>query len=93
MVAKPGTKPIAKVEIVKSKGSVKPLKEEKVVKVLVKKEVKEIIKPAKEKKRGKGGRKPKSKNGDDDEPEIVHDELIEQLIQSTKKKKQGKMYL
>jgi uncharacterized protein YndB with AHSA1/START domain len=82
-------KPIAKVEIVKSKGSAKPLKEEKIVKVIVKKEVKEIIKPAKEKKRGKGGRKPKSKNGDDDEPEIVHDELIEQLIQSTKKKKQG----
>jgi uncharacterized protein YndB with AHSA1/START domain len=38
--------------------------------------------------KSKAGRKPKSKN-DDDEPEIVHDELIEQLIQSTKKKKQG----
>jgi uncharacterized protein YndB with AHSA1/START domain len=38
--------------------------------------------------KSRAGRKPKSKN-DDDEPEIVHDELIEQLIQSTKKKKQG----
>jgi uncharacterized protein YndB with AHSA1/START domain len=36
------------------------------------------------KKKGKGGRKPKSKN-DDDEPEIAHDELIEQIIQTTKK--------
>jgi uncharacterized protein YndB with AHSA1/START domain len=38
-------------------------------------------KPAK---RGKGGRKPKNKN-DDDEPEIVHDELIEQIIQTTRR--------
>jgi len=36
------------------------------------------------KKKGKGGRKPKSKN-DDDEPEIAHDELIEQIIQTTKR--------
>lgn len=35
-------------------------------------------------KKGKGGRKPKSKD-DDDEPEIIHDELIEQIIQTTKK--------
>lgn len=83
-------KPIAKVEIVKSKGLNKPLKEEKVVKLAVKKEEKVKIIPEKGKKaRGKGGRKPKRKDGEDDEPEIVHDELIEQLILSTKKKKQG----
>lgn len=83
-------KPIAKVEIVKSKGPKKPLKEEKIVKLAVKTIEKESIKPSKEKKpRGKGGRKPKRKDGEDDEPEIVHDELIEQLIQSTKKKKSG----
>ncbi|MFL5762743.1 MAG: START-like domain-containing protein [Bacteroidia bacterium] len=45
------------------------------------------VKPSKGPK-SRAGRKPKSKN-DDDEPEIVHDELIEQLIQSTRKKKQG----
>jgi uncharacterized protein YndB with AHSA1/START domain len=93
-VAKPAKvikKPIAKVEIVKSKDPKKSLKEEKSVKLAVKKVEKDIIKPAKEKKpRGKGGRKPKKKDGEDDgEPEIVHDELIEQLIQSTKKKKAG----
>jgi uncharacterized protein YndB with AHSA1/START domain len=83
-------KPVAKVEIVKSKGPKKPLKEEIVVKLAVKKEEKVKIIPEKGKKaRGKGGRKPKRKDGDDDEPEIVHDELIEQLILSTKKKKQG----
>ena len=85
-------KPIAKVEIVKSKGAKKPLKEEKIVKLAVKKEEKiKVIAPVKDKKpRGKGGRKPKKKDGEDDgEPEIVHDELIEQLIQSTKKKKSG----
>jgi hypothetical protein len=87
--AKVVKKSISNVEIVKTKSPVKALKEEKVVKVTAKKELKETIKPVKEKKRGKGGRKPKAKDGDDDEPEIVHDELIEQLIQSTKKKKQG----
>jgi uncharacterized protein YndB with AHSA1/START domain len=72
--------------------SVKLAKEEKVViKVVAKKsEEKEQIKPVKVKpSRSKGGRKPKKKDGDDDEPEIVHDELIEQLIASTKKKKNG----
>lgn len=67
----------------------KPVKkEEKVLKVEPKKGEKiEKIKAIKEKPlkpKGKGGRKPKSK-GDDDEPEIVHDELIEQIIQSTRK--------
>lgn len=93
-IAKPAKvvkKPIAKVEIVKTKDPKKSLKEEKSVKLAVKKVEKEVVKPAKEKKpRGKGGRKPKKKDGEDDgEPEIVHDELIEQLIQSTKKKKAG----
>ena len=83
-------KPIAKIEIVISKGPKKSLKEEKNVKLAVKTTEKESIKPSKDKKpRGKGGRKPKRKDGEDDEPEIVHDELIEQLIQSTKKKKSG----
>ncbi len=83
--------PVAKVEIVKSKGVSKPLKEEKIVKLAVKKEEKVNIVPVKDKKpRGKGGRKPKKKDGEDDgEPEIVHDELIEQMIQSTKRKKGG----
>lgn len=88
--AKVVKKPIAKVEIVKSNGSNKPLKEEKIVKLAVKTIEKENIKLSKDKKpRGKGGRKPKRKDGEDDEPEIVHDELIEQLIQSTKRKKHG----
>jgi uncharacterized protein YndB with AHSA1/START domain len=39
--------------------------------------------------RKKGGRKPKG-SGDDDEPEIIHDELVEQLIRSTKKLRQPK---
>ncbi|MFY9310317.1 MAG: START-like domain-containing protein [Bacteroidia bacterium] len=37
--------------------------------------------------KGKGGRKPKGANLDDDEPVIENDILIEQLIQSTKKLK------
>ncbi|MDQ3049053.1 MAG: START-like domain-containing protein [Bacteroidota bacterium] len=52
----------------------------------------EKVKPVKEKPlkpKGKGGRKPKG-SGDDDEPEIVHDELIEQIIQITKRQKQPK---
>lgn len=100
-----GGKSIAKVEIIKSKGILKPLKEEKIVKLAVKParlpagkagptggsiEKVKIVPVKKDKKpRGKGGRKPKPKDGDNDEPEIVHDELIEQLIQSTKRKKHG----
>jgi len=79
-------------KVVAPKKSVKLAKEEKVViKVVAKKsEEKEQIKPIKIKpSRSKGGRKPKKKDGDDDEPEIVHDELFEQLIASTKKKKNG----
>jgi uncharacterized protein YndB with AHSA1/START domain len=66
---------------------VKSTKEEKIV---IKIEEKDKIIPVKAKpSRSKGGRKPKKKDGDDDEPEIVHDELIEQLILSTKRKKNG----
>lgn len=42
------------------------------------------VEPTKPAAKGKGGRKPKSQN-DDDEPVIENDILIEQLIQSTKK--------
>ncbi|MGZ4056393.1 MAG: START-like domain-containing protein [Bacteroidia bacterium] len=78
-------------KVVAPEKLMKSAKEEKVIKLGVKKaEEKEKIKPVKVKpSRSKGGRKPKKKDGDDDEPEIVHDELIEQLILSTKKKKAG----
>lgn len=81
----------SKIEVIITKNGKKNPKEDKSVKLAVKagKEGKENIKPVKDKPKGKGGRKPKRKDGDDDEPEIVHDELIEQLIQSTKKKKSG----
>ncbi len=83
-------KPAGKVAVVKSKAPQKTLKPEKAVVLALKTEKPQKIKVPKEKKpRGKGGRKPKRKDGEDDEPEIVHDELIEQLIQSTKKKKSG----
>jgi uncharacterized protein YndB with AHSA1/START domain len=81
-IKKPATKSVAiktkpvKVEKNKSSLAGKPLKVEKAAKPIVTKE-----KPAR---RGKGGRKPKNKDGDD-EPEIVHDELIEQIIQSTRR--------
>lgn len=74
-------KPVAK------KAAEKPAKAAKVL----------VVKPAKAEKissfkekplkpRGKGGRKPKNKNGDDEEPEIVHDELIEEIIKTTTKR-------
>jgi hypothetical protein len=68
----------------------KEIKEEKVKAIKPQKPAKpEKVKPPVEDKplkvkKGKGGRKPKSKN-DDDEPEIIHDELIEQIIQTTKR--------
>ncbi len=43
-----------------------------------------LIKPPK---KSKGGRKPKNKNDDDDEPIVENDILIEQLINSTKRLK------
>lgn len=95
-VAKPA-KPVkilkksaAKVAVVKTKASKKDEKPAKSVVLAVKAEKPAKVKAPKENKpRGKGGRKPKRKDGEEDEPEIVHDELIEQLIQSTKKKKSG----
>ena len=91
--AKPETvvkKTIAKVEVIITKNGKKNPKEDKIVTLAVKagKEP-DKAKPVKDKPKGKGGRKPKRKDGEDDEPEIVHDELIEQLIQSTKRKKSG----
>ncbi len=41
--------------------------------------------PKKKYKRRKGGRKRKKKEGEEDEPEIIHDELVEQLLRATKK--------
>jgi uncharacterized protein YndB with AHSA1/START domain len=73
--AKP-VKPVAKEEKVKAIKPEKPAKPEKVKPPVADKPLKV--------KKGKGGRKPKSKN-DDDEPEIIHDELIEQIIQTTKR--------
>jgi uncharacterized protein YndB with AHSA1/START domain len=96
--AKKMTKPVVKLvknvkkNIKKEKTIKKAIKPEKIKKLVVEKEelakdhkkdilaIKQSLKP----KKGKGGRKPKSK-GDDDEPEIVNDELIEQIIQSTKR--------
>jgi uncharacterized protein YndB with AHSA1/START domain len=84
------TKP-AKPEPVKAvKPAKKEVKEEKVKAIKPEKPVKpeKVKPPVADKplkvKKGKGGRKPKSKD-DDDEPEIIHDELIEQIIQTTKR--------
>ncbi len=69
-------------KVVKEKKPVKPVKSSA--------RAAEPEKPAfvlgekKKYKRRKGGRKKKNK-GDDEEPEILHDELVEQLIRSTKK--------
>jgi uncharacterized protein YndB with AHSA1/START domain len=91
---KAATKSLAKKTVSKPAAPVKTLKaaakKEKEQKVLKKAETPkpEKIRSIKDKPlkpRGKGGRKPKNKNGDDDEPEIVHDELIEQIIQTTRK--------
>ena len=76
-------------EIKKTAPLVSKIKEEKTSKVELvsaKKAAKDtsdniIPKPSRSRKRG---RKKKNK-GDDDEPEILHDELVEQLIRSTKK--------
>jgi uncharacterized protein YndB with AHSA1/START domain len=93
--AKPvkSAKPVkpAKPEPVKAvKPAKKEVKEEKVKAIKPEKTTKpEKVKPPVadkplKAKKGKGGRKPKSKD-DDDEPEIIHDELIEQIIQTTKR--------
>lgn len=73
-------KPLKAVKVKTEKS--KPVKEEK-----LKKESKPLL-PKKDtapvKPRGKSGRKPKNKGGDDDEPEIIADEFIEEIIKSTK---------
>lgn len=81
----------AKPEPVKAtKPAKKEVKEEKVKNIKPEKPAKpeKVKPPVADKplkvKKGKGGRKPKSKD-DDDEPEIIHDELIEQIIQTTKR--------
>lgn len=76
--------PVAKVKIEK------PTKEKKA------KEVKKDTIPAPPKvslkpSRAKSGRKPKNKGGDDDEPEVLADELIEEIIKSTKIPKKPKL--
>jgi uncharacterized protein YndB with AHSA1/START domain len=86
---KESLKPVAKPAAKSVKAPAKPAAE-KAEKPKKEKEEKTIVpdkvKSLKDKpKRGKGGRKPKNKNGDDDEPEIVHDELIEQIIQTTRR--------
>lgn len=77
----------------------KPVKEGKETKIILAKVTKtgskndedfDLVEKVKSKpSRKKGGRKPKG-SGDDDEPEIIHDELVEQLIRSTKKMRQPK---
>lgn len=63
---------------------VKPVKEKELSKKAEKTKPDTFTEKPVKVKKGKGGRKPKSKD-DDDEPEIIHDELIEQIIQTTKK--------
>jgi hypothetical protein len=92
-------KPLKPIKPLKPAKPSKPesAKAVKPVKTAVKEEKAKAIKSAKPEKvkppvadkplkvkKGKGGRKPKSKD-DDDEPEIIHDELIEQIIQTTKR--------
>lgn len=92
-ITKPVVKQVkgAKKVVKKEKTIIKAAKPEKIKKIVVEKEavndakrdilaIKLSLKP----KKGKGGRKPKSKD-DDDEPEIANDELIEQIIKSTKR--------
>lgn len=99
---KKAVKPVAKAKVAakpikKAPSKALPAKKEKAApakKVVVKapkveKKAVEKVKPLVEKApkpKGKGGRKPKNSGGDD-EPEIIHDELIEHLIQSVKKPK------
>ncbi len=83
-------KPLKPEPVKAIKPAKQELKEEKVKAIKPEKPAKpEKVKPPVDDKplkvkKGKGGRKPKSKD-DDDEPEIIHDELIEQIIQTTKR--------
>ncbi len=77
--------------IAKSFKPVKKVKEEKFPAKKVSKPIDIVSQAPKEKSRkSKRGRKPKNKDGDD-EPEIVIDELLEQIINSTKKRFQKKV--
>lgn len=90
----PITKPAKAIKVIKPENPSQPIKPAQKDKKPEKISAKAKEKPEKigfdefddqpVKKKGKGGRKPKSKN-DDDEPEIAHDELIEQIIQTTKR--------
>lgn len=95
--ARPLSGKVTKKVIVKT--PVKPIKTAKEEKVIKEKVVKlKLLVPVKAEKfdktkaikekplkpKGKGGRKPKSK--DDDEPEIVHDALLEEIIKITTKR-------
>jgi uncharacterized protein YndB with AHSA1/START domain len=100
---KKSAKPVKAIKVVKKAEKVKPAKPVKVEKKkelkAPTKPVKEVKKPIaaielpKSKpekiKKGKGGRKPKKKDGDDDEPEIGDDAFIEEIIKSVKPSKNG----
>ena len=75
------TKPVKGVKAIKVE---KPGKKAKAQKDDEFELIEKLIKPAK---KSKGGRKPKNKNDDDDEPIVENDILIEQLINSTKRLK------
>ena len=78
--------------VTKSAKPTKPAKAAKPVKVAKKEKAQkesddfdyDFVKPVK---KSKGGRKPKNKNEDDEEPIVENDILIEQLINSTKRLK------
>ena len=80
-------KPLLKIIPAKPEKAVKEKKPGKKVKPEENDEFDDdFIKP-KPARKSKGGRKPKNKNDDDDEPIIENDLLVEQLIQSTKRLK------
>jgi len=86
-------KTIALVTPVKKSTEIKPLKSSKEDKAGKKGKLnkdqknEKVVLAVKPVKKSKGGRKPKNKNDDDDEPIIENDILIEQLINSTKRLK------
>jgi len=99
---KKASKPVAKkavkkVVIQKTKAVKKPVakpeKQKKIKEIVAKKEEKPIVPKANvvspKPSRAKSGRKPKNK-GDDDEPEIIADDFIEEIIKITKVDKKPK---
>ncbi len=96
-VKKAVAKKVKAVKPIKTKA--KPVVKEKIQKVA--KEKKEVVTtknsiptstaiPLKKPSRAKSGRKPKNKN-DDDEPEVIDDPLLEEIIKSTKQPKKPKL--